>query len=27
MPDTIADVSPEPAATIEIRLSRPQQLF
>jgi hypothetical protein len=27
MPDTIAAVSPEPAATIEIRLSRPQQLF
>jgi len=27
MPDTIADRSPEPAATIEIRLSRPQQLF
>src|SRR5260370_12441168 len=27
MPDRIAAVSPEPAATIEIRLSRPQQLF
>ena len=27
MPDTIADGSPEPAAAIEIRLSRAQQLF
>ena len=27
MPDTIGDLSPEPAAAIEIRLSRPQQLF
>ena len=27
MPDTVADVSPEPAAAIEIRLSRAQQLF
>ena len=27
MPDTVADASPEPAAAIEIRLSRPQQLF
>jgi hypothetical protein len=27
MPDTVADMSSEPAAAIEIRLSRPQQLF
>jgi hypothetical protein len=27
MPDTVADASPDPAAAIEIRLSRPQQLF
>lgn len=27
MPDTVADVSPEPAAAIEILLSRAQQLF
>jgi hypothetical protein len=27
MPDTVGDESPEPTAAIEIRLSRPQQLF
>jgi hypothetical protein len=27
MPDTAADRSPDAAAAIEIRLSRPQQLF
>jgi hypothetical protein len=27
MPDTVGDESPEPTAALEIRLSRPQQLF